>query len=373
MTVNFLRDNKLVIFETSVISATYRYDKLETDPDVIGVYVLPEEFILGGHGCSEYSNEGIQLSGTGVYTSVREKVFDIDCLYYELRHFLKLCAQGSPTAIQVLFAGKQHSAGNDEIWKMIYEVRKVFLTKKLKHSFGYSGLRILKYVPKPELDILDFYMFLSNSSTKVKSAKEHSTSNVRQAGWDADFMQLTRVRGDLYEVWYSQSEHYARRMGPSKAESPFDGLKLVEGRPSSRNLSDELKEELKLNKLGHMYFDQRGWELYNKTKPRIYSNKERARAYRYIKMAVTIAREKDLPTRFKMPLYADFVNSSNELKTLLLPDGEMITATERELESAFTEGDPLVNCVDSEQLNRLELQVRKRFELLSTIEQSHNG
>ncbi len=365
MTIKDLQDANLIVYNTGVLTNYYRHEKSPEDPDIYGVYILPSEFILGGHGCSEYSQDGLQLSGDSIYKFIKEKTGDVVCLYYELRYFLKLLSQGSPVALQVLFAGRVNGQTvNSAVWDILYFVRKIFLTKKVKYSMGYYGLHILKCEHKQTKSELDFYNLISMTSTVVHTVSEHNELNPK-CPIDTDHVQLTKIQGDLYEMWYSQGDHFYRRTQQGKLASRWLGMSLRNGKPIWAVISEAEKVNSGMNKIGLVYFNQTAWNNYSKIKPKQYTSQQRAKAYRYVKLAINIAQDKDITFPIKgLHIYNQILAQDDDLT----PGGELMKTVETHFNEAF-EKNTLIDCVDNENLNRLEVEMRKKFELFEFIEQ----
>lgn len=119
------------IFLTVYGSKAYGLDTPESDTDLRGICIPPKEYFLGYDKSFEQA----------------EKKGDPDCVVYGITKFFRLAAVGNPSIIEQLFvddADIQHITYSGERIKMN---RKLFLSKKIKHTFGgyaYSQLQRIK-------------------------------------------------------------------------------------------------------------------------------------------------------------------------------------------------------------------------------------
>ena len=106
------------------------------DIDIMGVFVAPKSYYLGLN----------QVDGFDFWVDDK-----FDCVYYEIRKFLRLLAKGNPNVLSMLWmkpemyfdvqslafdGGPCH---NGWAQKLLIENRKLFLSKRLYHSFsGYA-------------------------------------------------------------------------------------------------------------------------------------------------------------------------------------------------------------------------------------------
>jgi predicted nucleotidyltransferase len=102
------------------------------DIDIIGVFIAPENFYigLGQHRSSQTKEISKEINGVMW-----------DCVYYELRKFIKLLLKGNPNVLSLLWIKPEHYLLINEFGKMLLENRESFLGKKaLYTSFtGYAN------------------------------------------------------------------------------------------------------------------------------------------------------------------------------------------------------------------------------------------
>lgn len=112
-----IQGNK-IIFKALVGSHSYGTNVEGSDEDYKGVFIQSPEDVLE-HGYREQ----IDLSK--------------DEVYYELGRFLRLCATGNPTMLELLYTPRDCMIYADlGLWGMISEKAPMFLTKSCKFSFG---------------------------------------------------------------------------------------------------------------------------------------------------------------------------------------------------------------------------------------------
>jgi len=102
------------------------------DVDIMGVFLAPENFYIGlGQHKSSQTKE------------IKKEIDGImwDCVYYELRKFVKLLLKGNPNVLSLLWVKPEHYLLISEFGRMLLENRKSFLGKKaLYDSFtGYAN------------------------------------------------------------------------------------------------------------------------------------------------------------------------------------------------------------------------------------------
>lgn len=168
------RAEELLIYKVIAGSKAYGLDLPTSDTDIRGIYLQPNEFLLGNGYCEQVNNTSN------------------DIVYYELNRFINLLVQNNPNIIEELFVPKDKVLFISPKMIPLYENRMKFLTKKCKLTFGgYSisqikkarGLnkKIVNPVDKKKKDILDFcyifekedgYMLLAKQWLKKHNKKQ---------------------------------------------------------------------------------------------------------------------------------------------------------------------------------------------------------
>lgn len=84
LTIEDLRKKDLLLFEAISGSKAYGLDTPQSDTDIRGVFVLPEEEYYGLHYVDQLSNKSN------------------DIVYYELRRFVELLSKNNPNMLELL-------------------------------------------------------------------------------------------------------------------------------------------------------------------------------------------------------------------------------------------------------------------------------
>lgn len=120
----------MLIFSSVAGSRLYGMNNAQSDTDVRGVFLAPQDQLIGI----------VPLVET-------QELTDHDTVYHELRKFLRLAAKGNPTIIELLFTPSTHWLTNHAYWNEIYSVRGLFLTEQTKRQYAgyiYSEMRAIK-------------------------------------------------------------------------------------------------------------------------------------------------------------------------------------------------------------------------------------
>jgi len=126
-TIQYLKDEDLIIFEAIMGSHAYGTSLPTSDTDLRGVFVQPLEDILK-HGYVEQVADDLN-----------------DIVYYELSRFLALVRTNNPTVLELLFAPEDCVQHDSTEWGSISYHASKFLTKTCRYSFaGYAIDQIKK-------------------------------------------------------------------------------------------------------------------------------------------------------------------------------------------------------------------------------------
>jgi len=158
-TIDILEKENLIIFSAVMGSRAYGTSLPTSDTDIRGVFIQPEEDILG----------------FGYVDQVADKLNDI--VYYEIKRFLQLVQTNNPNILGLLNAPEDCILIKDPIFDLILDQRSEFITKQCKNSFaGYAIGQIKKargYNKKinweensmVRKDVLDFCYVLVDAGT----------------------------------------------------------------------------------------------------------------------------------------------------------------------------------------------------------------
>lgn len=120
MTIQDLKEQNLIIFETLAGSHSYGTNTPESDKDIRGVFILPQNYIFG----------------TKYIEQVNDKKNDI--IYYEIKRFLQLLEVNNPNMLELLNAPADCILYQHPIFNHVLDVKNRFITKLCRNSFvGY--------------------------------------------------------------------------------------------------------------------------------------------------------------------------------------------------------------------------------------------
>ncbi len=126
MTIQDLRDKGLIIFEAISGSIAYGTNIPTSDTDIRGVFILPEDDILG-------MNYVEQVNDT-----------TNDVIFYELRRFIQLLSTNNPNILELLNTPDGCVVYKHPVFDMILEQRDKFITKICRDSFGGYAIQQIK-------------------------------------------------------------------------------------------------------------------------------------------------------------------------------------------------------------------------------------
>ena len=189
MTIQELKDKKLIIYECISGSKAYGLDLPTSDTDIKGVYILPKEVIYG----LEYIPQ------------VADKTNDT--IYYELGRFLELLAKNNPNILELLATPADKILVTHPLIDKIKP--SLFLSKKCKDTFGgYAfsqvkkarGLnkKIVNPVDKAKKTIFEFCYVLEKHGS-VPLNKWLAAHNMQQE--HCGLVKIPHAR-DVYGLYY---------------------------------------------------------------------------------------------------------------------------------------------------------------------------
>lgn len=128
MTIQDLRDKKLIIFESYRGSFVYgTYIEGVSDKDKCGVFIQPLEDVIG---FKKYISQVQDEKG--------------DCVYYEVGRFLELLSANNPNILEILNIPQEFIIYKHPVFDFILKEKDRFITKLCADSFGGYGVSQLK-------------------------------------------------------------------------------------------------------------------------------------------------------------------------------------------------------------------------------------
>lgn len=198
-TIDYLRENNLIIYEYRRGSHMYHLNVATSDEDTGGVFICPKEMI------------------TGLRSSYVEQVSDEknDTVFYEFGRWIELLMKANPTALESLYAPDDCIIGEmHPIIKFIRDNRDSFLSKEcFKTFYGYAVSQIgkarglNKKIVNPvteRKDILDFcYTFKNQGSQPIKDWLQENGLDQKYCG----LVNLPNMK-DTYGVYYDWAAYF---------------------------------------------------------------------------------------------------------------------------------------------------------------------
>jgi len=89
LTINWVKQNRLLVFEAITGSKAYGLDTAQSDTDIRGVFILPKDMYYSLEYTAQVSNE------------------TNDIVYYELKRFMELLSKNNPTMLEMLNVPEQ--------------------------------------------------------------------------------------------------------------------------------------------------------------------------------------------------------------------------------------------------------------------------
>lgn len=306
MTVQDLRDRGLILFEAVGGSIAYGTNTPASDIDIRGVFILPEDSVLGIGYIEQVANE------------------TNDILFYEVRRFLELVATNNPNILELLASPEDCIKFKHPLFDEIIKEKDKFITQKCKMSFGgYAveqikkarGLnkKIVNEMDKERKTPIDFcYVIDSTGYGTMPLTKWLKDNNYKQ-----EYCGLTKIPNirDGFALFYS--EPFNSRNGDLIHLYKFDGI-IKSNLSNELSLSSIPKEKaekkpeciLAFNKDGYSKYckDYREyWEWVEKRNPERYKNvlehgknydgKNLLHCHRLLDMAIEIGQEKGIIVR----------------------------------------------------------------------------
>ncbi|HEX2628228.1 MAG TPA: nucleotidyltransferase domain-containing protein [Chitinophagaceae bacterium] len=195
MTIESVKDNGWLIFESIAGSKLYGLNTATSDTDIRGVYILPKEVYYSLEYTPQVSNESN------------------DIVYYELKRFVELLAKNNPNMLEllavpehsVLFKHPLMNAFTPELFlsKLCETTFANYAFTQIKKAYGLEK-KILNPVDKERKSILDFcFVYDKGRTIDLRTFIRENALNENNIGLAA----LPHMR-DAYNLYYSTAHHY---------------------------------------------------------------------------------------------------------------------------------------------------------------------
>jgi len=182
-----------IIYKVIAGSKAYGLDLPTSDTDIRGIFMLPNEYLLGNIKCEQ----------------VNDTTNDI--VYYELNRFIHLLKENNPNIIENLFVPSDKILFNSHKMDILYNAKEKFLTTKCRNTFGgYSisqikkarGLnkKIVNPVDKEKKSPIDFCYIFEKEDGYTMLAKQW----LKKHGKKQEFIGLSELPNgeQIYKVYY---------------------------------------------------------------------------------------------------------------------------------------------------------------------------
>jgi uncharacterized protein len=234
LTIDWIKNNGLLIFEAITGSKAYGLDTANSDTDIKGVFVLPKNMFYGLEYTPQVNNE------------------TNDIVYYELKRFMELLSKSNPNILEMLCSPERCVLQKHPVMEMLKP--EMFVSKMCEQSFAnYAftqikkayGLekKIMQPVEEERKSVLDFcFVYQEKEAVPLKKF-------LQEKGWKQSKMGLAAVAHlrDCYNLYYLEENNYC---GVVKKDNANDV-----------SLSSIPKGE---NTIGILYFNKDSYSVYCK-------------------------------------------------------------------------------------------------------------
>jgi len=250
MTIDEIRP--YLVYEVIAGSRAYGLDIPTSDTDIRGIFILPNEYLLGDRKCEQVN------SPTN------------DTVYYELNRFIRLLRDNNPNILEELFVPADKILLMSERVKPLYDNRDKFLTTKCRNTFGgYSisqikkarGLnkKIVNPVDKIRKDPLDFcYIFDKDDGYTMLARQWFKKRKKRQ-----EYCGLAELPNgeQIYKLYY---DHLAecKNENPRYANISTYGFRGIVEPDSNELRHSEIPKGHQLE--AFLYYNKNGYTQYCK-------------------------------------------------------------------------------------------------------------
>ncbi len=206
LTIDWIKNNGLVVFEVITGSKSYGLDTPTSDTDIKGVFVLPKNMFYGLEYTAQVNNE------------------TNDIVYYELKRFMELLSKSNPNILEMLNVPQQCVLQKHPVMDMLHP--EIFLSRQCEQSFAnYAFTQIKKAyglekkIVNPGEEerklVLDF-CFVHEGKDAVPLKRYLQEKGLEQS--KMGLAVITHLR-DCYNLYYSNEFNYA---GVAKKDNAND-------------------------------------------------------------------------------------------------------------------------------------------------------
>jgi predicted nucleotidyltransferase len=236
MTIQELEDRQLIIYKCISGSKAYGLDLPESDTDIRGVFLIPQDDLYGSKYIPQVADE------------------KNDEVYYELGRYMDLLAKNNPNILELLATPVEQVLYKHPLLNIL--TAGLFLSKKCKDSFGgfaFTQIRkarglnkkIVNPVAKEKKSILDFCYVLYGSGS-ILLEKWLKLQNAQQE--DCGLTNVPHFK-DVYGLYLDPEKQFGYKGVQKKITATRVALSSIpEGQQAAT----------------HLYFNQDGYTSYCK-------------------------------------------------------------------------------------------------------------
>jgi uncharacterized protein len=195
LTIDWVKNNGLLIFEVIAGSRAYGLDTAKSDTDIRGVYILPEEMFYGLEYTGQVSND------------------TNDIVYYELKRFMELLAKSNPNILEMLNVPESCILYRDSIMDMLKP--EMFLSKMCEKTFANYAFaqvkkayslekKIVSPVEAERKTVLDF-CFVYDDKQAINLSRYLARKGLLQE--NVGLSVISHMK-DCYNLYYSDTAKY---------------------------------------------------------------------------------------------------------------------------------------------------------------------
>jgi hypothetical protein len=196
LTIDWIKENGLLIFEAIAGSKAYGLDTAKSDTDIRGVFVLPKNRFYG----LDYTEQVNNATN--------------DIVYYELKRFMELLSKNNPTILEILNTPADCVLQKHAIMDLLKP--ELFLSKLCEKTFAnyaYTQIKkayglekkIVNPVDEERKSVLDFcFVYEGEDAIPLKKYLEARNLDQKKMGLTA----LSHVR-NCYNLFYADGLQYS--------------------------------------------------------------------------------------------------------------------------------------------------------------------
>lgn len=368
MNIQELRDRGLIIFEAIGGSRAYGTDLPTSDTDIRGVFMLPEDDILGSKYVEQVNDD------------------KNDIVFYEIRRFIELISTANPNILELLNTPLECIIYKHPVFDQLLDHKNAFVTKLCRNSFGgYASQQIKKArgmkkkivnpVDKIKKSILEFCYIIDLKGKGSTKLTENETL--------IESIMMDRKKYGVTVIPHTQGMYYLYQH-----DHPiYNGMVNEDQTSNQLRLSSVPKGQkplliLSYNKDGYTAYCKdykEYWEWVEKRNPdryktntkhgKGYDSKNLMHCHRLLDMSLEILNGKGIIVRRPNREELLKIRSGEKDYDKLLADAE---SKLKKMDELFMKSE-LPSKVDHDFTNRLLIEMRKEFYLESNAVKQHKN